>query len=136
MTPTLLYRISAVLLLLFAAGHTFGFLSFQAPTAEGQAVYDSMNRVQFEVCGSRFSYGWFYRGFGLSITFNILFLAMLAWRLGTLARSDPKAIGLLGWGLCALHVVSAVLSFVYFAAVPAILSVLLAICLGWAAARG
>ncbi len=38
MSPTLLYRIAAALLLLFAAGHTLGFLAFKPPSPEGLAV--------------------------------------------------------------------------------------------------
>ena len=42
MNATLLYRIAAALLLLFAVLHTFGFLGFKPPTAEGLAVRDAM----------------------------------------------------------------------------------------------
>ncbi len=133
MRAAVLYKIASVLLLLFAAGHTFGFLHFTPPSVEGRAVYESMNSVHFQVKGSSFSYGGFYRGFGLSITVNMLFLAFLSWYLGALAGSNPQASVALGWALCALHVVSVVLSWVYFSAVPATLSALVAICLGWAA---
>ncbi len=92
-----LYRIASVFFLLFAAGHTFGFLSLKPPSPEARAVFDGMNNVHFHVSGSSFSYGGFYRGFGLSITVQLLFSAFLAWHLGTLARSNPQAIGLLGW---------------------------------------
>jgi hypothetical protein len=43
MTATLLYRISAFVLVLFAAGHTLGFLKFKAPTPEGVAVQQAMD---------------------------------------------------------------------------------------------
>jgi len=48
MNATLLYRIASVLLILFAAGHTIGFLNFTPPTAEGIAVRDAMQNVQFK----------------------------------------------------------------------------------------
>lgn len=130
---TLLYRIASVILILFAAGHTFGFLTLRPPSAEGRAVYEAMQTVHFQIGGSVFSYGGFYTGFGISITANILFLALLTWRLGTLAATDPQAIGLLGWGLFALQVASFILSWMYFSIQPAMLSGLLALCLGWAA---
>ena len=133
MKPAVLYKIASLLLLLFAAGHTFGFLRFRPPSVEGRAVYEAMNSVHFQVRGSSFSYGGFYRGFGLSITVNMLFLAFLSWYLGALAGSNPRASATLGWALCAVQVVSLVLSWVYFSAVPATLSALVAICLGWAA---
>lgn len=49
MNATLLYRIASVLLLLFAVGHTIGFLNFKPPTPEGVAVRDAMNNVHFQV---------------------------------------------------------------------------------------
>jgi hypothetical protein len=122
MKAAVLFKIASVLLLLFAAGHTFGFLSFKPPSVESRAVYESMNNVHFQVRGSSFSYGGFYRGFGLSITVNMLFLAFLFWYLGALASSNPKVSATLGWALCA-----------YFSAVPATLSAIAAVCLGWAA---
>ncbi len=133
MKATVLFKIASVLLLLFAAGHTVGFLSFKPPSVEGRAVYESMNNVHFQVKGSTFSYGGFYRGFGLSITVNTLFLSFLSWCLGALAGSNPRASATLGWALCALHLVSVGLSVIYFSAVPAALSALLAVCFGWAA---
>jgi len=60
MSATLLYRIASVLLLLFALGHTVGFLKFKPPTAEGVAVRDAMTNVHFQVSGR----GGFYRGLG------------------------------------------------------------------------
>jgi hypothetical protein len=133
MTATLLYRIAAGLLLLFAAGHTVGFLTFKPPTAEGLAVRDSMDRVQFQVPGGKRTYGDFYRGFGLFCTLYLIFLAYLAWRLGSMAQTTPQAIGWLGWAFFALHVASTVLSWIYFLPPPVILSALAAICTGWAA---
>jgi len=38
MRPTLLLRIAAIVNLLFAAGHTIGFLSFRPTSTEGQAA--------------------------------------------------------------------------------------------------
>lgn len=130
---TLLYRIGSVLLVLFAAGHTFGFLKFRPATSEGRAVYQAMQSVHFQLGSSTFSYGGFYTGFGLSITVNILFLAILSWHLGSLAATNPHAAGLLPWAFVAVQVASFVLSWMYFAAVPTILSGLLVVCLGWAA---
>src|SRR5260370_11922253 len=92
-----------------------------------------MNNVHFQVRGSSFSYGGFYRGFGLTITVYLLFSAFLAWHLGTLASGNPQAIGLLGWVFMAVQVASVVLSWKYFSAAPAMLSAIVAVCLGWAA---
>jgi len=127
-----LYRIAAVLFVLFAAGHTFGFLNFKPPTAEGRAVLESMNAVHFTVGGASFSYGGFYKGFGLFVTLYLLFSAFLAWHLGALAGSAPHTIGALGWVFAILQLLSFGLSWAYFAAAPAILSGAVALCLGGA----
>lgn len=133
MNARLLYRIAAVMLVLFALGHTAGFLRFKPPSAEGRSVRDAMDRVQFQVRGTTFSYGGFYRGFGLSITVYLLFTAFLAWNLGTLAGRSPGAIGSIAWSFVGLEVAMLALSWIYFAPAPAVLSGVVVLCLGWAA---
>lgn len=128
-----LYRTAAILLVLFAAGHTFGFLTFTATTPEGRAVYDAMNRVHFTQHSGTYSYGNFYRGFGLSCTVSMLLSAYLAWHLGQLSRALPQAIGALGWVFCAAQVAGLVFSLRYFGGPPAVFSAVLVIILGWAA---
>lgn len=133
MTATLLYRISAFVLVLFAAGHTLGFMKFKAPTPEGVAVQQSMDNVRFSIGGKSLTYGDFYRGFGLFCTAYLLFGAFLAWQLGTMARSNPQAIGALGWVFFGLQVVGIGLSWRYFVLPPTIFSAVMAILTGWAA---
>ncbi len=130
---TILYRIAAVLFVLFAAGHTFGFLKFKPPTPEGIAVRDAMKNVHFHVGSRDYSYGGFYDGFGLYISVYLLFSAFLAWQLGNLAASNPHVIGATGWAFFAVQMIGLGLSFVYFAPVTAILSGIVALCLGLAA---
>jgi hypothetical protein len=135
MKATLLFRIAAVLLLLFATGHTIGFLSFTPPTPEGVAVRDAMSNVHFQVRNNTLSYGGFYRGFGLFVTAYLLFSAFLAWQLGSLAVKYPQAVRPLGWMLCTVQIVSLILSAIYFSGAPVISSALVSACLGWAAWR-
>ena len=130
MKATWLFRVAAVVFLLFAAGHTFGFLTLRAPTPEGRAVYDAMNQVHFTVHDTDYSYGKFYRGFGLSCSVAMLFSAFLSWRLGTLARELPQAIGALGWVFFAVQVAGVLICLKYFGAVQAIFSAAVAICIG------
>jgi len=133
MTATLWYRIAALLLVLFAAGHTVGFLRFKPPTPEALAVRDAMNNVQFQVRGTTFSYGGFYRGFGLFVTAYVLFSAFLAWHLSGLAARNPEAIGSLGWVFLAVQLASVALSWIFFAPAVGVFSGVIALCLGWAA---
>jgi len=91
--------------------------------------------VHFEVGGQSFSYGGFYRGFGLSCTVSMLLSAFLSWHLGQLARSAPLRIGLLGWVFFAVQIAGGVLSFLYFGLPPMVLTTLVAAIIGLAAFR-
>jgi hypothetical protein len=133
MSPTLLYRIAAFVFALFALGHTYGFLSLRAPSAEARAVFDAMNTVHFALGGRSFSYGGFYRGFGLSCTVSMVLSAFLSWHLGDLARSAPGAIGALGWVFFVAQLAGVALSFLYFGLPPMVLSALVAALVGSAA---
>ena len=91
------FRIAAVVFVFFAVGHTAGFLSFTPPTAEGIAVRDAMSTVHFTVRGSTFSYGNFYREFGLSATVSMLLQAFLCWQLASLTKIAPRAVSAITW---------------------------------------
>lgn len=132
MTATSLFRIASVLLLLFAFGHTVGFLKFRPPIPEGEAVRREMNNVHFQVRGKTYSYGGFYVGFGLFNTLFLVFASVLAWHLGNLASRDPQAIGPIGWALCLVMVGSLVLCWAWFNNIAVAFSAVLAICLGLA----
>jgi hypothetical protein len=99
MKATALYRIAAVLFIVFAAGHTVGFLGFRPPTTEAAAVRDAMKNVHFQVGGSSFTYGGFYTGFGLFATLYLLFAAYLAWHLGGGSRHESAGDRRSGVGL-------------------------------------
>jgi hypothetical protein len=133
MSATLSYRIAAVLLLLFAGGHTLGFLEFRPSSAEGLAVYESMNSVLFEFNGRNSSYGQFYKGFGLTVTAYLIFSSFLAWHLGRVARTQRQAIGALAWVFVAVQVAGLVLNVLYFFLVPILFSGAIVIFLAWAA---
>jgi hypothetical protein len=120
-------------MLLFAAGHTFGFLSFQPSTAEGRAVFAAMRDVHFSVGSTTFSYGAFYRGFGLSITASQLFMAWLAWQLGSMAKRGVADVRRIAWAMVVLQLVGVVLSMLYFSVVPALLSMVTVLALAAAA---
>ena len=132
MNATLLYRIASALLVLFAVGHTIGFLRFKPPTPEAAAVSDAMRKVHFQVGATSFSYGGFYIGFGLFVTAYLLFSAYLAWYLGGVAATNA-AIGTLRWAFFATQLAVVALSWFYFFAAPAVLATLAAACVGFAA---
>ncbi len=133
MSATLLFRIASVVFVLFAFGHTVGFLSFKPPTAEGLAVQNAMSNVGFKVGLSDLSFGGFYRGFGLSCTVSMLFSAIVCWQLGALATARSREIAVIAWSLFVVQVIGVALSIKYFGRPAVILSATVAILLGWAA---
>jgi hypothetical protein len=133
MNATVLYRIAAVIFVLFAAGHTFGFLKFKPDTPEGISVNDAMRNVQFRIGSRNYTYNDFYTGFGLQVTVYLLFSAILSWQLGTLATTSPHVIGIIGWAFSAVQVIGLVLSVVYFFPVTWVFSGVIALCVGLAA---
>lgn len=113
MRPSLFYRIAAVVNLLFAVGHTVGFLTFRPKAAAGQAAIRAM-AVAFDEDGTRFSYEGFFKGFGLTCTLAMLLIAIWSWWLGGLAKSAPRATLTPGIALTAYHAGGLVLSLLYF----------------------
>ena len=91
MTTTLWLRISAVISLLFTAGHTIGGLKHWSPMGEN-AVLQAMRTVRFETMGASRTYLDFFMGFGWSISVTMVMQTVLLWQLGTLARTDPMHV--------------------------------------------
>src|ERR1700678_1557529 len=81
MRASMFYRIAAVLLMLFAVGHTLGFR--QSDPAWGvDALLGSMQSIHFEVQGFTRSYWDLFVAAGFSVGVFYLFAAILAWQLG------------------------------------------------------
>ena len=133
MKPIVWFRVTAALFLLFAVGHTFGFLTFRPPSEEGRNVWTAMNNVHISVGSSTYSYGNFYLGFGLTITVIQLFEAWLSWVLGSMARRGIAEARTIALGLIAVQIFGLGLSLRYFSAEPALLSGLTIITLAIAA---
>ena len=130
MKPSIIFRILAVIFVLFAAGHTYGFLNFTPPTAAGLAVQASMNSVPLE---DGFTYGRFYTGFGLQISAYMFFSALLSWHLAGLAPTAPRSIVPLAWSFFTLQLAGLALACIFFPAVPAAFSAITVLCCGAAA---
>jgi len=126
MTAKLVYRIVAIVLVLFTAGHTFGFLSFRPPTAEGIAVYAAMDKVRFAIDGGSYSYGGFYKGFGLMVSAYMVFSVFLAWHLGNASAQRAQSVTALAWAFAALQVACCILGCLYFFLVPIVFSCVVA----------
>src|SRR6185369_17310804 len=91
MKASTFYRIAAVLLVLFAAGHTLGFR--QSDPAWGvDALLASMQSIHFEVQGFTRTYWDLFEAAGFSVGVFYLFAAILAWQLGALPAATLAAM--------------------------------------------
>jgi hypothetical protein len=127
-SPSLIYKIASVLLVLFAIGHTVGFLQTD-PQWGVDSLLASMRTIHFNVLGSNRTYWDFFVGFGFFVTVFLLFAAVLAWQLGGLSRETLKLMPLLNWTLAISFAGISVLSWMYFFILPMIFSVLITLCL-------
>jgi hypothetical protein len=124
------YRIAAVLILLFDTGHTVGY-----PWSDPKWGVDlgSMRSTHFEVFGASRTYWDFYIGFGLFVTVFLLLAATLAWQLGGLPAETLARLRGTAWMLALCFAAIAVLSWRYFFIVPIVFSIVITMCLIWAA---
>ena len=128
MKASVFYRIAAVLALLFALGHTVGFLQVD-PQWKADALIASMRSIHFEVQGFSRTYWDFYVGFGLFVTVFLLFAAAVAWQMGGLPAESLAQMRGIGWTLALCFAAVTVLSASYFFSVPLVLSILITLCL-------
>ncbi len=125
MNATALYRTASILLVVAAAGNTYGIVRFwQAGGALNSMPLPEDHRV---------SYGPVVLALGVFCSLCVVFAAYLAWHLGRLTRTTPEAIGALGWALFAYQLLGVYVSFNELSGLVRILAVALAICTGWAA---
>jgi hypothetical protein len=125
MKATMLYRTASGLLFLWAAGNTYGLLMFWR-------VAGAMSPVRFPVGHAVVSYAQVVLGYDVFCSFCVLFAAYLAWHLGNLARTMPRAIGAVGWVLFAYSLAAVSISWIFFSGIVLLLSAVVAVCIGWA----
>jgi hypothetical protein len=129
---SLLYRITSVLLVLFAVGHTLNFRRID-PGWGVDSFISALKSTHFAVQGMDRTYWDFYMGFGLFVSVFLLFAAILVWQLGSLPRETLSTMWILNWSLAACFVGVTILSWTYFFAVPVVFSAVIALCLMCAA---
>src|SRR5271170_8489674 len=123
-----LYRIAAVLLLLFALGHTLGFRQNNPEWAAGSVV-DSMRAVHFDAQGFNRTYWDFFSAFGLFFSVFLAFAAVLAWLLGGLPAETLARVRSIAWALAICFVAVTALSWRYAFTTPIVFSTLITLCL-------
>ena len=128
MTTTLWLRISAVVSLLFTAGHTMGGLSRWSPMGDN-AVLQAMSTVRFETMGVSRTYLEFFMGFGWSISVAMLLQTVLLWQLASRARTDTVSVRPLIAVFALAAAASGVIAWRFIFPLPALFSAVLAVCL-------
>jgi succinate dehydrogenase hydrophobic anchor subunit len=85
-------RATAVILALFAIGHTLGTAAPRVTHgAQEAALFRAMQGLRFPVMGFTRSYWEFYRGFAITISVLQVALAIVAWQTATIAGREPRA---------------------------------------------
>jgi hypothetical protein len=129
---SLFYRIAAVLLLLFALGHTLGFRQSD-PTWRVDSLLDSMRSLHFDVQGFSRTYWDLFVAAGFSVGVLYLFAAVLAWQLGSLPADIVAGMRITAWALALCFAAITVLSWRYLFVIPIVFSMAITGCLTTAA---
>jgi hypothetical protein len=127
MSSARLYRVSNVLLVLFAAAHSLGFRQVD-PKWNVDATIAAM-KTTFQVQGQTRSYWDFFTGFGFFATALVLFCAILSWQFAKLPAEVLKQLSLARWALAACFVALTTLTWFCVAPVPAIFSAVITLVL-------
>ena len=128
MKPSLVYRIAAILLVLFAVGHTLGFQQSD-PSWGVDSLLGLMRSSRFEVQGFTRSYWDLFLAAGFSVGAFYLFSAVLAWQLASLPAETLAGMRLSVWAFALCFAVIALVSFRYLFVIPIVFSVLVTACL-------
>lgn len=132
MRASILYRISSVLILLFAIGHTLGFRKTDPAWGVDQTL-SILKRTMFHIQGFDRTYYGFYVGSGYLVTVFLLFTVIVTWELGRLPSATLAQLPWLTWGLALCYACSLLISLRYFFMAPVIFSATIFLCLAAAA---
>ena len=132
MKASVFYRIAAVLLLLFAVGHTLGFRQSD-PTWGVDALLGSMRSIHFDVQGFNRTYWDLFEAAGFSVGVFYLFAAILAWQLGGLPAATLTLMRGTAWAFALCFAAITAVSWRYLFILPIAFSIVITACLTAAA---
>jgi len=137
MKAGLTYRITSILLLLLAIGHTLGFRRTDSKWGV-DSLPSTMQSLRFDVQGFSRTYWDFFVGSGFIISAFLVFSAVFAWQLGGLPRETLALMRGPAWALVACFFVVTILNWRYFFVTPLIFSIAITLCLivaAWLSAK-
>lgn len=117
-------RVSAVISLLFAVGHSLGGMQNWSPIA-ANPVLQSMRTVHFDVMGVSRSYLDFYMGFGYSLSVSLFLQSALLWILGDAARQHASILRPMIAAFIVAVALGGIIAWKYIFPVPALFSLVL-----------
>jgi len=123
MNASTFYRIAAVLLVLFALGHTLGF------RRSDPNLLGSMRLTRFDVQGFNHTYWDLIVAAGFSVGVFYLFAAIVAWQLGALPAPTLALMRGTAWASSLCLAALAVVSWRYLLILPIAFSILITLCL-------
>src|SRR5436309_10275853 len=137
MKASMFYRIAAVLLLLFAVGHTLGFRQSD-PTWGVDSLLASMRSIHFDMQGFDRTYWDLFTAAGFSVGIFYLFAAILAWQLGGLPAATLALMRGTAWAFALCFAIITIVSWRYLFIMPIVFSIVITLCLtaaAWLSAR-
>ena len=132
--PSFPLRIVAILMALGDIGHTSGVLRTIPRSMQEGGLLGPMQAFPVTMMGTTRTHWDFYVGFGLSVSFQFLLVAGLAWMAGTLADAEPARARPFIYLLLVAQLAGLVIGVVYFFLAPIAMTVLTLVCLLWALA--
>jgi len=128
MKASVMYRISAVLLLLLAIGHLLGFRQSD-PKWGVDALRSSMQSIHFNVQGFDRTYWDLFEAAGFCVGVLYIFAAILAWQLGSLPAASLTLLRGTLWAFALCFAAITIVSWRYLFVVPIAFSAVIALCL-------
>jgi len=124
MNASIFYRVAAILLLIFALGHTLGFRQSD-PKWGAEAVRVLMRSTHFEVQGSDRTYWDLFVAAGLGVGVFYLFAAILAWHLAGLPAGTLALMRGIAWAFALSFAAITVVSWRYLFVMPIVFSIMI-----------
>ena len=128
MRASLVYRIAAVLLLLFALAHTLG-LRQSDPAWGVDTLLGLMRSSSFDVQGSSRTYWDLFLAAGFSVGVFYLFSAVLAWQLAGLPAGTLADMRIIAWAFALCFAAITLVSWRYLFLFPIVFSLVVTVCL-------
>ena len=128
MKASIFYRIAAVMLLLFAVGHTLGFR--QSDPAWGvDALLGAMRSIHFDVQGFNRTYWDLFQAAGFCVGVFYFFAAILAWQLGGLPAATLALMRGTAWAFALCFAAITVVSWRFLFVLSIVFSTVITLCL-------